>query len=76
MDYNYNYSNAYSDQYFTPPLLTLILPTQHFITLTNQVCLIGLIQFNVCPCLSIMNKIRMIITTLHRVSGDTTPPVI
>jgi len=54
------------------PLLTWILPTRHFITLTNQVCQIGLIQINICPNPSIMNKIGMIITTLHRVSGDTT----
>jgi len=48
------------------PLLIWIVLTWHFITLTNKVYRIGLIR------ISIMNKIRMTITTLHWVSGDTT----
>jgi len=56
------------------PLFTQILPTRHIITLTNQVYRIGLTRINICPSLNIMNKTRTIITTLHRVSGDTTHP--
>ena len=56
------------------PFLTRILSTQHIITLTNQVCLIGLIQINICLNPNIMSKTGTIITTLYRVNGDTTLP--
>jgi len=56
------------------PLLTWMLPTRHYITLTNQVCRIGLIQINIIPNFRIMNKIGIIITTLHRFNRDATPP--
>ena len=72
MDYNYNYSYAYSVLYFIPTSLE-ILPTWHIITLINQVCQIGLIQINICPNPTAMNKNGTIITTLCRVSGDTIP---
>ena len=61
--------------HISPQLLSVrILPTPHYITLTNQVCQIGLIRIIIGPNPCIMNKNRTIITTLHLVSGDTTPP--
>ena len=57
----------------TRPLFR-ISPTRHYIILTNQVCQIGFIWINICSNPNIMNKIRIIITTLHRVSGDTITP--
>jgi len=56
------------------PLLTRILPTWHFTILTNQVCRIGLIRMNICPNSNIINKTGIIITTIHRASGDTATP--
>jgi len=78
MDYNYNYSDYNSNPYFTPASFNSDLPTWHYITLTltNQVCQIGLIRINICPNPSIMNKNGIIIITLHRVSGDTTPRIL
>ena len=59
MDYNYNYSNAYSDSYFTPTSFDSEITNPVFHNF-NQVCRIGLIRINICPNLSIMNKIRII----------------
>jgi len=56
------------------PLLTLILPTLHIMTLTYLVYRIGLIWISTYRSLNTMNKTGIIITTLHRVNGDTTPP--
>jgi len=58
----------------TPRPLFQILSTRHIITLTNLVCWIGLIRINICRSLNTMNKTGIIITTLHRVNGDATPP--
>ena len=66
MNYNYNFSNALVIHTSLQPLSIQILPTQHYITLTNQVCQIGLIRINICPNPSTMNKNRTIITTLQR----------
>jgi len=60
--------------HITPRPLFRILPIRHIITLTHQVCWIGLIQINTCPSLNIMNKTGTIITTFHIVKRDTTPP--
>ena len=60
--------------YVTPRPLFRILPTRHIITLTNLVCRIGLFRINIYPSLDTMNKTGIIITTLHKVNGDTTPP--
>jgi len=73
MDYNYNFSNAHSDPYFTLTSFNSDITNRHYITLTNQVCQIGLIRINIWPNSSTMNKNGIIITTLHRVSEDTTP---
>ena len=56
------------------PLLTQILPTQHIITLTNQVWQIGLIQINICSSPNIINKTRIIITILHKVNRNIISP--
>jgi len=61
--------------HITPrPLLTRILSTRHIKTLTNLVYHIGLIWINTCSNPNTMNKIGIIITTLHRVNGDTILP--
>ena len=56
------------------PLLIRILSTRYFMALTNQVCRIGLILINIYLSLNIMKKTEIIISTIHKVSGDTTPP--
>ena len=74
MDYNHIYSNAYSDPYFISTSFDSDITTRHFIILTNQVCWIDLIWINIYSSPNIMNKTGIIIISiLHRVSGDTTP---
>ena len=74
MDYNYNYSNAYSDPYITATSFDsdITNPTFHN---SNQPCMLGWSYPNqYIPSPNTMNKNGIIITTLHRVSRDTTLP--
>ena len=59
--------------HITPRPLFQILPTRHVITLTNLVYQIDLIRINTCPSPNTVNKIGIIIATLHRVNGDSIP---
>jgi len=56
------------------PHLIRISSTRICTTWTNHICRIGIIRLNMCPSSNIMNKTGIIITTLHRVRGDTTLP--
>ena len=61
--------------HITPrPLLTRILPTRYIITLTNQVCRIGLIRINTCLSPNTVNKTGIFIITLHRVNRGYNSP--
>ena len=73
MDNNYNYSNAYSDSYFTltPFDSNITNPASHNL---NQLSMPDWFYPNQFPNLGIMNKIGIIIINLHQVNGDTTPP--
>jgi len=51
-----------------------ILSTRYIMTLTNLVCQIGLIRINITPAPNLMIIISKIISTLHRVNGDSPPP--
>ena len=74
MDYNYNYSNAYSDPYFTLTSFDSDITNLTFHNF-NQPSMLDWSYLNqYMPQSSIMNKNVIIITTLHRVSGDKTPP--
>ena len=56
--------------HITPrPLLNWILPTWHIIILTNQACLVGLIQINIWPNLNFIKQIEIIISTPHQSMG-------
>ena len=73
MTYSNTYSNFNGNPCYTPISFWILL-TRHIITLTNLVYRIGLIQINTCSSPNTMNKTGIIITTLHRTNGDTTPP--
>ena len=53
-----------------------ILPTRHIMSLTNLVCRIGLIRINITHTPNLITIISIMISTLHRVSGDSPPPSI
>ena len=59
--------------YITHQPLFRILPTRHITTLTNLVCRNGLIRMIITHGPHLMTII-FILSTLHRVSGDSPPP--
>jgi len=73
MDYNYNYFNAYSDLYFSSTSFDLDItnPVLHNFSQPSMPDWSYLNQYYLQP--RIMNKIEIIITTLHWVNRDTTP---
>jgi len=74
MNYNYNYSNAYSDPYFKLTSFDSDITNPAYYNI-NQLSMSDWFYSNqYIPSLNIMNKTGTIITTLHRVNGDTTPP--
>ena len=60
--------------HITPRPLFRILPTRHIITLTKLVCRIGLIRINITHAPNLITIIYRIISTHHRVNGDSPPP--
>ena len=73
MTYNNNFSNFNGNPYYTPTSFQ-ILPIRHIITLTNLVCQIGLIRINITHAPNLITIVSKIISTLHRVNGDSPPP--
>ena len=74
MFYNYNYSDYNSNPYFTPTSFNLDI-TNPALHNSNQPSMPDWSYSNhYMPQSSTMNKNGTIITTLHLISGDTTPP--
>ena len=75
MDYNHKFSNFNNNSYFTQtsfnPDYTKLACTNFHQQKFNQVFWVGLILINTCPNPIIM--IKIIISTLHRIDGDTMP---
>ena len=74
MNYNYNYFNAYSDPYFKPTSFDSNITNSSYHNFNQPSIPDWSYPNQYMPQSQSMKKTRTIITTLHRVSGDATPP--